>query len=135
MVKCKDNLCTHNKAQALLLQRQSPNKGMPHKMHSKNSWFSLHTPTRPLTYLQKAIVLNPKSKCNGKSTFKIEMQHYQVPKLKNVNSKVKWCNTMKLIPPHYTVMPKSDGLQAPNAKVSGQDTDVIAFWGAGWRVE
>ena len=27
----KNNLYTHNKAQALLLQRQSPDKGMPHK--------------------------------------------------------------------------------------------------------
>ena len=33
----KNNLHTHNKAQALLLQRQSPNKGMPHKNPAKES--------------------------------------------------------------------------------------------------
>ena len=59
------------------------------------------------------------SKCHGKSTFKIGKQHYQVPNFKNVNPNVKWCNILKMIPPHYTVMPKSDGLLAPNAKVSG----------------
>ena len=52
----KNNLYMHNKAQALLLQRQSPNKGMPHKnpakesdtvsvfaLHSRNCAYTRHT--------------------------------------------------------------------------------------------
>ena len=42
-----NHLHTHNKAQALLLQRQSPNKGMPHKNPTKESdtvlVFALHS--------------------------------------------------------------------------------------------
>ena len=33
----KDHLHTHNKAQALLLQRQCPNKGMPHTKMSNRT--------------------------------------------------------------------------------------------------
>ena len=35
--KTKNNPYTHDKAQALLLQRQSPDKGMPHKNPAKES--------------------------------------------------------------------------------------------------
>ena len=42
-----NNPYTHNKAQALLLQRQSPDKGMPHKNPAKESdtvsVFALHS--------------------------------------------------------------------------------------------
>ena len=54
----KNNPYTHNRAQALLLQRQSPDKGMPHKnpakesdtvsvfaLHSQNCAYSRHTHT------------------------------------------------------------------------------------------